>query len=146
MFGSLLFLALDLGGSLYEHLVVDPAWPAKVTIIQPAQGGVNRKVFWIPVHGALTLLLPAALWACWPNQAGRRWALVAVGIYVAMRIWTFVYFVPLALRFESAGELTDAMAREARVWVRWSVIRSSMVVAALAALWMASCRLWPRAA
>ena len=131
--GSLLFMALDLGGSLYEHLVVDRAWPNNVRLIQPGRGGVNRKLFWIPIHSALTLLLPVTLWVCWHDEGARTWALVAIGIY----------FVPLALRFEAAAELTDAMAREARVWVRWSVIRSFTVVAAFAALWMAARRLWP---
>jgi len=37
--GSLLFMALDLGGSLSEHLVVDRAWPNNVRLIQPGRGG-----------------------------------------------------------------------------------------------------------
>ncbi len=66
---ALLLMALELGGSLYERLVVDPAWPTNPAIVQPDSGGVNRKVFWIPLHGALTLLLPIALWPV--GAAGR---------------------------------------------------------------------------
>ena len=32
-----------------------------------APWGVNRKAFWIPLHVALTLLLPVAAWACRPK-------------------------------------------------------------------------------
>lgn len=139
--GSLLLMALMLGGSLYERLVVDAAWPTNMILIQPDQGGVNRKVFWIPLHVGLTLLLPAALWGCWPRRAARRRLLVAIGIYVAIRVWSAVYFIPLALQFESAKEFTDALVREAQRWVHLSFIRTPMTVAAVVALWLASRRL-----
>src|SRR5438045_1097708 len=83
--GALFLMALAIGGSLYEHLVVDPVWPGNVPLIQPERGGVDRKVFWVPLHGALTVLFPVALWACWRNPAARRWALVALGSYLVMR-------------------------------------------------------------
>src|SRR5262245_29832741 len=69
---ALFLTVLAVGGSLYEHLVVDPAWPGNATVIQPDHGGVNRKLFWIPLHAALTLALPLALWACWRTPAARR--------------------------------------------------------------------------
>lgn len=136
--GSLLFMALMLGGSLYERLVVDAAWPTNMILIQPDQGGVNRKVFWIPLHVGVTLLLPAALWACWPKRAARRWLLVAIGTYLAIRVWSAVYFIPLALQFESAKEVTDALVKEAQRWVLLSSIRTPMTLAALVALWLTS--------
>jgi hypothetical protein len=52
---------MSLGGGLYEFVVVDPAWPRRPEIIQPARGGVSRKRFWIPAHTAFELLLIAAL-------------------------------------------------------------------------------------
>src|SRR5262245_50855359 len=88
---ALLLMALGTGGSLYEHLVVDPAWPGNVAVIQPEHGGVNRELFWVPLHAALTLALPLALWAAWRNVPARRWLLAAAGSYVAMRVWTLVY-------------------------------------------------------
>lgn len=138
---ALLLMALELGGSLYERLVVDPAWTTNLGIIQPHSGGVNRKAFWIPLHGALTLLLPIALWACWRSRAVRRWLLAAVGVYLAMRAWTFAYFIPLALQFETAEELSDALAKEAQVWVLLSSLRTPMILAVVAALWAAARRL-----
>jgi hypothetical protein len=135
--GTLVFLVVGLGGSLYEHLVVDPVWPRNIVVIQPEQGGVDRKHFWIPLHGALTLALPAALWACWPRRTVRRWLAVALGAYVARRVWTFLYFIPRALRFESAPALSDSMVHEAQTWVWLSVLRAPMLILACVALWMA---------
>src|SRR5262245_48955577 len=89
---ALFLTALAIGGSLYEHLVVDLVWPTNGAVIQPDHGGVNRKLFWMPLHAALTLALPLALWASWRNRSARRWLLVAAGSYVAMRVWTMVYF------------------------------------------------------
>lgn len=52
---------VSLGGGLYEFSVVDPAWPRRPEIIQPARGGVSRKRFWIPAHIAFELALIASL-------------------------------------------------------------------------------------
>lgn len=136
--GALLLMVLAIGGSLYEYLVVDPVWPTNVTLIQPDHGGVNRKLFWVPLHVALTLALPVALWACWRNAAARRWVLVALGAYLVMRAWTLVYFVPEALRFEAEG-LSNAL--EAQRWVLWSTLRLPLVLASAAALGAAGRRL-----
>jgi ubiquinone/menaquinone biosynthesis C-methylase UbiE len=135
---ALFLTALAVGGSLYEHLVVDPVWPGNVAVIQPDHGGVNRKLFWVPLHAALTLALPLALWASWRNAAARRWLLFAAGSYVGLRVWTMTYFVPRALRFEAEG-VADASA--ARAWVRLSALRLPLVLASLAALGMAARRL-----
>lgn len=143
---ALLLMVLELGGSLYEHLVVDPAWVSNIKVIQPDHGGLDRKVFWMPIHGALTLVLSVALWACWRRWAARRWVLVAFGLYAAMRIWTFLYFVPWALRFESAEGLSHALASDARTWVLLSTLRAPLVIAAAAALWAAAQRMTPEPA
>src|SRR5690606_3254709 len=120
---ALVVFIVQIGGSLYEHLVIDRVWPENPALIQPARGGVDRKVFWIPVHGAVTLALPVALWAAWRFPAARAWLLAAIGSYVALRVWTFAYFIPGVARFESA-EVVSAEA--ARAWVRWSILRAPL--------------------
>ena len=45
--------SMSLGGALYEFTVVDPFWPRRPDIIQPARGGISRKRFWIPAHRGL---------------------------------------------------------------------------------------------
>jgi ubiquinone/menaquinone biosynthesis C-methylase UbiE len=141
--GSLLIMALTLGGGLYENIVVDPAWPTKVSIIQPARGGVDRKVFWTVLHVVATITLPLALWACWGRPGVRGWLLVATGIYVAIRSWSFLYFIPLALQFEAAQGMTDPLLSEAPTWVRLSPIRTVLTLGSVAALWFATVGLRP---
>ena len=132
--------ALDLGGSLYEHLVVDPAWLDNPALIQPGRGGLDRKAFWIPVHAGITLILLVALWAAWTQRSVRRWVLWAIGLYVVMRAWTFAYFVPLALTFESPRDLSPDMLEQARQWVFLSLLRLPLVIGATVALWLAARR------
>ncbi|HLV64915.1 MAG TPA: hypothetical protein VKY73_03855 [Polyangiaceae bacterium] len=142
-YAALFAFGLDLGGSLYEHLVIDTAWVDNPALIQPAQGGISRGAFWIPMHIALTVLLAAALWATFKERAVRKRVLWAIGLYAAMRIWTFAYFVPLALQFESLQEpvLSPQMRSVAEQWVRWSWLRLPFVAGAAIALWLAARRL-----
>jgi ubiquinone/menaquinone biosynthesis C-methylase UbiE len=140
---SLLLMALLLGGGLYETIVVDTAWPANVSVIQPSQGGVDRKPFWILVHAPLTIALPIALWACWRRPGVRGWLLAGTGIYVAIRVWSFLYFIPLALKFEGARGMADPLMSEASAWVRLSPIRCALALAGVAALWLAAVALRP---
>ena len=63
--------ALAVGGGLYEHVVLMPLWsaspPASFRIIQPGTG-VPLQHFWMPVHGAITLLSFAALALTWRDR------------------------------------------------------------------------------
>jgi hypothetical protein len=137
-------MIIAIAGGLYEFSVLDPAWPDRLDLIQPARGGVNRKVFWIPLHAVLTLLLPLALWASWRTRPARNAVLLAIASYAVMRAWTGIYFVPAALRFEEAAEVTPALLEEARRWAQLSMLRAPLDVATAAALWIAARRL-PRA-
>lgn len=128
---TLVTLLFQLGGSLYEGLVVDTVWPARPALIQPAHGGLDRKAFWIPVHGVVQLSLPLALWAAWRAQEARRWIAGALLAYLAIRVWTFAYFIPVALAFE-AGLLIDRAAADA--WVGWTWWRAPLLVAATIAV------------
>lgn len=124
---TLASLWLQLGGSLYEALVLDTAWPTHPALIQPELGGADRKTFWIPVHGLASLALPVALWAAWRARPARAWLLGALVAYIAIRAWTFVYFIPAALRFEAPGPVDPDAAQ---AWVLWSLGRAPLLVAA----------------
>jgi hypothetical protein len=137
---SLLGFALQLGGSLYEHLVVDTAWLENPALIQPARGGLDRKLFWIPVHTASTVLLLGALWAGWSDRKARRYVLWALGLYLVVRLWTLAYFVPLALGFEAPRDLSADMLEQARQWVTLSLLRLPFVLGSGVALWLAGRR------
>jgi uncharacterized iron-regulated membrane protein len=112
---------VSLGGGLYEHLVVDPAWPRRPEIIQPARGGVSRRRFWIPAHTAFEFSLLASLFTLWSSPA-RTPLLVALASHATMRVWSAFDFIPKALGFEKADPASvDALA--ARRWTRRSLGR-----------------------
>lgn len=132
VWGAGLLLAFEVGGGIYEHLVLDMAWPANLALIQPEHGGVHRAPFWMVVHTLLTVVLLVALWACWRSATLRPRVSWALGIHLALRAWTFAYFIPAALRFEAAQTL---LPDEARTWVLLSPIRTAATLVALAILW-----------
>jgi hypothetical protein len=107
---------VSLGGGLYEFLVVDPSWPRRPDLIQPARGGVSRRRFWIPAHACFELSLLAALAAAWGEPSIRLPLLAGLASHAAMRLWSAFDFIPKALAFERAdpGTITEAAAR------RWS--------------------------
>jgi hypothetical protein len=113
---------VSLGGGLYEVTVVDPAWPSRPDIIQPDRGGISRKRFWMAAHTAFELFLVAALVMAWPLPEIRFWLLIALGSHAAMRIWSFLDFIPKALAYERADPATIDAA-SARAWTRRSRLR-----------------------
>jgi hypothetical protein len=133
------FAMIILGGGLYEFLVVDPSWPKRPDLIQPAQGGINRKRFWIPAHATFELMLIAALIMAWSLADVRFWLWVALMSHAIMRIWSAFDFIPKALAFERADASTITESA-ARAWTRRSLLRfpldlvtSSAMIAALIA-------------
>lgn len=128
---------ISLGGGLYEFSVVDPAWPRRPDVIQPARGGVSRRRFWIPAHIAFELLLIVSLVTAWAKPEVRTWLLVALASHAAMRIWSAFDFIPKALTFEKADTTTfDADA--ARRWTRRSLLRLPLDLVTCGAMLAAS--------
>jgi len=131
---------ISLGGGFYEIGVVDPAWPRRPEMVQPARGGISRRRFWIPAHVAFELLLLASLVAAWSQPQARFWLLVALASHAVMRIWSAFDFIPKALAFErmDPSQITEAMAR---AWTRRSRLRLLLDVvtctAMLAAFYLA---------
>jgi hypothetical protein len=110
------------GGGLYEFSVVDPFWPKRPDLVQPARGGISRKRFWIAIHVAFEVVLIAALDSAWSQPAVRTCLLVALASHAVMRLWSAFDFIPKALAFEKAepGAITEAAAR---AWTARSRLR-----------------------
>jgi hypothetical protein len=113
---------MSLGGGVYEFLVLDPFWPRRPDLIQPAAGGVSRRRFWIPAHVAFELTLIASLIAAWSAPAVRLPLLVGAGSHATMRLWSALDFNPTALAFERADPSAIAEGT-ARAWTRRSRLR-----------------------
>jgi len=127
---------VSLGGGLYEFSVVDPFWPRRPELVQPARGGISRKRFWIPAHVAFELALIVSLVAGWPHPAVRAWLLTALASHATMRIWSAFDFIPKALAFERANPsaITEATAR---AWTRRSLLRLPLDLVTCAATLLA---------
>ena len=128
---SALLLGAEVGGGVYEHLVLDRAWPSNLALSQSGQGGVDRSLFWIAIHSSLLLALLGALWATWREAALRKRVAWALGLHLAMRTWSFAYFIPAALRFESA---TTVDPEQVRTRVLMSPLRTALTLVAFAVL------------
>jgi hypothetical protein len=116
--------AIGLGGGIYETLLVDRVWPGNPMIIQPSRGGLNRGLFWGPIHALYEVALLVSAWMVWSDGYARRWIIVALIVHFVTRAWSFAYFIPKALRFEKAGDLTEEQADLARRWIRLSRCRT----------------------
>src|SRR5215207_2872595 len=101
----------SVGGGLYEFSVVDPFWPKRPDLVQPARGGISRKRFWISIHVAFEVVLIAALVWAWSQPAVRTCLLVALASHAVMRLWSAVDFIPKALAFEKAEQARSARLR-----------------------------------
>ena len=124
---------ISLGGGLYEYSVVDPAWPRRPDIIQPARGGVSRRRFWIPAHTAFELFLVASLVSTWHSESTRAALLVALTSHAIMRIWSAFDFIPKALAFEKV-DAASIDVRSAQRWKRRSLGRLPLDLATCTAM------------
>lgn len=113
---------MSVGGGLYEFLVVDPFWPKRPDLVQPARGGISRKRFWIAIHVAFEVVLIAALIFAWSQPAVFNVLLLAVASHMVMRVWSGFDFIPKALAFEKADPATVSEA-QALSWTRRSRLR-----------------------
>lgn len=130
---------ISLGGGLYEFSVVDPFWPRRLDLIQPARGGISRKRFWIPAHVVFELALIAALVVTWSQADVRFWLLTALASHAVMRIWSAFDFIPKALAFERA-EMAVISEATARNWTRRSMLRLPLDLITCGAMLMAVVR------
>jgi hypothetical protein len=116
------FLACaQFGGGLYEYRVLDPVWPNRPAMIQPQNGGVSRRRFWIPARAAFELMLIVALVSSWTDAHVRTALLVALAVHAVVRIWSIVDVVPKAVAFEKADPATIDRGAAKR-WTRRSLL------------------------
>jgi hypothetical protein len=125
----------NVGGGLYEFSVVDPFWPKRPDLVQPARGGISRKRFWIAIHVAFEVVLITALVWSWSQPAARACLLATLASHAVMRLWSAFDFIPKALAFENAepGTISEAAARAWTSRSRWRLPLD--LVTSGAALW-----------
>lgn len=73
--------AIGLGGGIYETLLVDRVWPDHPMIIQSSRGGLNRGLFWGPIHALYEVALLVSAWMVWSDSYARSWIIVALVVH-----------------------------------------------------------------
>ena len=127
--------SLVLGASVYESLVVHPAWSRKppesfVGFVGAPISRMNIPAFWIPVAPLYALSGIGALTVA--QLVGRPTVplILSVACAVGGVVWTLVYFRPTIARFlEEGGGNTPAkrLQSEAQRWILLNWIRVAMV-------------------
>jgi len=98
---ALVLGAIGIGGGIYETLLVDRIWPANPAMIQPNRGGINRALFWGPVHTLYELVLLVAAWMVWNIVDARWWIIAALAVHFAARAWSLHTSFPRRLASKS---------------------------------------------
>lgn len=135
LLGALVFGAAAAGGGVYETVLIDRCWPQMPELIQPQRGGINRAMFWGPVHILFEVTLLTALWLAWDAPQARPWIIAALVLHFATRVWSFVYFIPLAIKFQNVDTAGQPPGQKKYQWVklsRWRVLLGCGVLLMLA--------------
>lgn len=131
------FLGVEIGGGIYEALVLVPLWssapPASLITYgsqpMPPNPGPRFWMFMTPMVGLLSIL---NLVFAWKSTAPRRkpWLLgSALALFVV--VVTFIYFVPTLLTFSHAAEMpAETVANNVLWWVRLNWVRAVVYVTA----------------
>ena len=134
-----LTLAVNVGGNLFQAVVIDPVWsgnPPESIKAFAASPYLNQVLIFhrnpFLLMGLLCLL--ASPFLAWKERAMRRWLLIAVGCYFAVFISTVLFFGPVnqALFFPDPGHVADPATAIAmtRRWVLADRVRYAFRLAA----------------
>ena len=127
--------SLVFGASVYEALVVHPAWSRKPPesfrgFVGTPVSRMNIKPFWAPVAPLYALSALAASGLAFGAGSLGAALIVSTACAVAVVAWTLVYFRPTIERFLEAGggnTPTERLQMEARRWMRLNWIRVGLV-------------------
>lgn len=91
------------GAQIFETVAVVPKWsasPPESFALISGPYGINLKGFWIVLHSIHEITFFIALYFCWKIDPVRNWLLLLLGIHVAVRAWTLLYFAPNIIEFQ----------------------------------------------
>lgn len=140
--GLISILGLELGGAIYEGVVVASQWsenpPESFAILQEPYA-LPVEHFWIPLHMIVQILIVGLLILCWPYKKVRNLVLLIVGLYLLLRVPTFLYFIPELNVFsttEPAAPFSKELKERADLWVNLSIIRTMIISCVYALSWL----------
>jgi hypothetical protein len=128
-----LCFAIMIGGAVYEHLNIVPAWsaapPASLSMFQ-GQYRLNPEPFWKIIHPVNLVLFILTLILHWQSPR-RKNILIVLGSYVIILAITFVYFVPELIsitRTEFSSAIDVALTHRATRWETLSLVRLAALI------------------
>jgi hypothetical protein len=128
-----LAFAVIIGGAVYEHLNMVPAWaaapPASLSMFQGPYG-LKPELFWKLIHPVNLFLFILTLILHWRSPR-RKNLLVVLASYVAILAITFVYFVPELISITTtayADTVDQQLVERASWWERLSIVRLVVLV------------------
>ncbi len=135
-------LGMELGGAFYEWIVVASQWsaypPESFDVLQ-GDYALPLDSFWMPLHMIVQVVIIAALIFCWQDKKRRNLMLLLVGLYILLRVPTFMYFIPELDYFSTtstAAPWTQEMQDRADRWVLLSIGRTAAIAASYILAWM----------
>ncbi len=146
LIGLITMIGFELGGAVYEGVVVASQWgahpPESFAILQGPYA-LPVEHFWIPLHMFVQVLIVAALVLCWKHKRVRNMIFIIVGLYLLLRIPTFLYFIPELNAFsttEPTGAFSKELKERADLWANLSTVRTLIIASVYVLSWMALSR------
>jgi hypothetical protein len=117
------------GGSLLEMMLLSVGLGSPsttFTIVHPPFGD-SFNLFIITMNSLMEwLLMPVALFCNWHIPKRRTLIVIAASAFYAMRVWTYLYFVPNIFEFGALppeGPFSAEVVERFRMWVNLSWLR-----------------------
>ena len=125
------------GATLYETLVVHPAWSRQVPASLEGFNSIpasrlNLPAFWVPAAPVFVLTGLLALGAATLERRVTAYLMISVVCAVAAVVWTLVYFRPNVTRFitDRASLPPERLAPAVRQWIVFNWFRLALVTIA----------------
>ncbi len=130
---SCLLFSITIGGAVYEHIAVVPAWsaapPSSLTMFQ-GQYGLNAAPFWMAIHPVAIVFLTLSLITSWKTDRKFNLITTLVG-YILILVATATYFVPELLEIINTpySETVDVdLTKRAGTWETLSIVRLVILI------------------
>ena len=124
-FIAIIVWATLVGAIVYSHMVFFSAYlthlPASTALLK-GDYGLHDEKFWMMIHPVLIIALVLTLLLNWKQAERRKYILIAMGIYAAAIISTFLYFVPELKNFAASDQSTISAADWLERGNRWQYL------------------------
>ena len=139
LWGAILLVGVIIGASVYQRISLIPYWGGDlpgsvVTYFQGTTAAASIGRFWTTILPPTAIFVLVALLANLPDRGRRKWVIIAAILFIAMLIWTAIYFVPSGviplMERAAAGLSADEITQRAKAWIFWDWFRVAGTIGA----------------